>query len=652
MKNVELKAVTFIVMALTLGCLVFAPGLSGPFFFDDHTNLLSNRYVQVRSLTAESLYSAAFSLTAGPLQRPIAMISFALNHYFAGSFESAFTFKLVNLVIHFLNGLLVYWLVRLLLDRANKRPSTVPKPLLINPALFAGVFSLLWLIHPIQISSVLYVVQRMTELSALFSLLGLICYIKSRNAMLVNDNVRAIVLMVCALFVFWPAALYSKETALLLPLFALTIEYSLFATEKPWKKWHRLSAIARHSLLAIAVIAALSLLAAAIAYSLPLYSGRSFTMIERVMTEARVLFFYLGLILVPRIDQYGLFHDDIAISTSLLTPWTTAPALLGLIALFGLGLYARRRRPLLGLGILWFFAGHLLESTIFPLELAHEHRNYLPSIGVFLAIFHVLGELQVRWAKPLLKPALIGLVVIGASVTALRADQWSSENSMASYEAAHHPDSPASQVRYANILLDQGDYDTSQKLVRRAAELAPHEPSYLISIQVVATARREPLRADDNKEIIHRLSTGPISAATLLELSTVGNCVTNKCQALKFNLESWALAIISNPRSKDLSFAHFLVGRARVSQGRYDDALIAYKTAHELDRNYAHPLLDLAQLYVTLGYPDHAEIILEELRRINERMLQKRDEEIERLANDIEHSKTKQRKRGGSGRSS
>ena len=120
------------------------------------------------------------------------------------------------------------------------------------------------------------------------------------------------------------------------------------------------------------------------------YDLRSFTLFERLLTEGRVLWFYLGLIVFPQLEHLGLYHDDIAISTGLFTPWTTLPALVGLAWLAFLSWWTRTRAPLVSFGIAWFLIGHAMESTVLPLEIAHEHRNYLPLLGILLAAAWVL----------------------------------------------------------------------------------------------------------------------------------------------------------------------------------------------------------------------------------------------------------------------
>jgi hypothetical protein len=108
-KNRRLALVFFLVV-LGAGVFgVYAPGLKGPFVFDDYPNIVDNPLVAVDALDAANLRDAAFSLRNGPYpHRGLARLSFALNYYFAGGRFDAFAFKLTNVVIHVVNGLLVY----------------------------------------------------------------------------------------------------------------------------------------------------------------------------------------------------------------------------------------------------------------------------------------------------------------------------------------------------------------------------------------------------------------------------------------------------------------------------------------------------------------------------------------------------------------
>ncbi|MGH8627614.1 MAG: tetratricopeptide repeat protein, partial [Gammaproteobacteria bacterium] len=177
------------------------------------------------------------------------------------------------------------------------------------------------------------------------------------------------------------------------------------------------------------------------------YDYRTFDLGERLMTEARVIWFYLALILLPRLSALGLYHDDIAISRGLLDPPSTLWAILGLFALLAIALRVRRKAPMLSFGILFFLAGHSMESTVFSLEIAHEHRNYVPMIGILLALFYYLLHPGLASKFILLRrSAACVFLILMASLTALRANAWGDPLHHVVLDAAYHPRS--SRVNY------------------------------------------------------------------------------------------------------------------------------------------------------------------------------------------------------------
>jgi tetratricopeptide (TPR) repeat protein len=627
-----------------LGALAFLPGIRGPFVFDDYSNLLDNLYVKVQSLDASSLWQAAFSLTAGPLRRPVAMVSFALNHYFAGDFSSTAPLKLTNIAIHGLNGILIFWFTTLVLRRAaglassgaGKRVSTR------TGLLLASFVAIAWVMHPIQLTSVLYIVQRMTELSALFMLAAIIAYLHARDMGLRGKHRPALILLGLAAMVFWPLALFSKENAVLLPVFIAVLEWTLFRTEEPWRRLAH-APRTRHALIGVAIVVLSALAIFGYLYAQTGYGIRTFTMGERLLTEARVLFFYIGLVVAPRLDALGLLHDDIAVSTSLVSPWTTLPAIGGVAALLLLAIRLRNSCPLVSLGILWFFGAHLLESTIFPLEIAHEHRNYLAIWGILLTtIDPVQRALASAQKKRLVWASLALALAVFAGVTLTRANQWSGAQKLYVFEVLHHPDSAGAQAGFANVLLAQGKVDESMSAMRRASDLAPAEAGYLISLQTVASMRDLPLQKDDSEEISRRLASGPVSAVTQWALSRANDCIIDGCKSLQAPMEQWTATLIDRPSvSKTrnlLSYFYYFHARALSAQGKLNPAISAYRQSYEIDNNYYHPLFDLAYLFLEMGRRDLARPIVDELHRLNARTTHKRSTEIRQLEERLERA--------------
>ncbi len=627
----------FVLLSVALGALVFLPGIAGPYVFDDYSNLLVNSYVRITSLNFESLRLAAYSLAAGPLQRPIAMASFAINYYLAGSFFPSVPFKLPNIILHAMNGVLVFWFIRLVLARLAQTghryvfsESTAVTPL-ASP-LLAGSVGLLWVMHPIQLTSVLYVVQRMTELSALFTLLGLISYLSGRAAMLAGRKSKIWLAMLGPL-AFGYLGIYCKETALLLPVFIVVLEYILFADEFPWRNWLNLSVTTRRLVLGAAIISVAVFSVYVIHKVLPLYQIRNFTLIERLMTEGRVLVFYISQIIAPRIDQFALFHDDIVISNSLSDPWTTMPALLLIAALLTAAVWWRKQYPLISLGILWFFAGHILESTVYPLEIAHEHRNYMPSLGIIMSIagtVHLLclrtGQHNWRWILP-------ALVLICGGTSFVRAQQWSSPDSLYYFEASHHPRSAGAQMGYAMILMEKGRYDEGMQIYHRAAELNPNEPGILVNLEMSAASHGLPLDPADQEKLLHELGSKPVTATTGWAINNVAACILDTCKSLQPLMEQWLKILLARPNARfiDRSYYYHLLGRALIGQGKINEAVDAYRESYALDPNYINPLVELADMYIQLGRMDYARVIVAEIERANKRSLHPKLREVKRL---------------------
>ncbi|HSI22789.1 MAG TPA: tetratricopeptide repeat protein [Methylophilaceae bacterium] len=454
----------FFIAVLGLAFLCYQPGLYGDFEFDDQVNLLSNTDLHIDDISLPALKLAALSGGAGPLGRPISMASFAINHVHTGF--DPYYLKLTNLIIHIISGALLYFLLLQLLHAYRRTYSIQLTNNVISWIAIAS--SAAWLLHPLNITSVLYIVQRMTSLSGLFSLLALLFYVIGRNQILDNKQVGWWAILL-ATPVAGLIAIFCKENAALLPLFIGLVEWCFFQFRTP----SRSTAILLHGTLAIALW--LPLLMAFIylvihpAWFLEGYGGRGFSLTERLLTESRVLWLYLRLILAPDIALMGIYHDDIPISINLFSPSTTFPAIIGLLSLLLLAIGVRNRAPILAFGLLWFFIGHLIESSIIPLEIAHEHRNYLPMIGILFASFYYLLNpgvtqriLRIRGLLTLLLIAMLGFS------THVRAMQWGDLLEHAIIEAENHPDSPRAQQQLGRMYFKLHKYEAREEFYQKA----------------------------------------------------------------------------------------------------------------------------------------------------------------------------------------
>ena len=604
-----LLATTLAITCLSLLSIAYQPGLSGPFTLDDNSNLLSNQSVQIKHLDSESLRNAAFSVHSGPTYRPVAMLSFALNYYFTGSFDSARPYKLTNLAIHMVNALLVFWLLYLLSRRAQlAHPADDFGQLRTRALIFSGIVALIWAVHPIQLTSVLYVVQRMTSLSGTFVFLTLITYLLGRNRIVANRTSRTGPML---LFVLVPCigviGVFTKENAALLPLYIIAIEATLYSRERPWTYWPSLAKKTRYLVATIGFIALAGILFWVVLTALPKYEHRPFTMDQRLFTEARVLLFYLGLILVPRTNQFGLHHDDIPLSSGMFTPWTTLPAILVLAGILVLAMRYRSRMPLFSLGIFIFFIAHLMESTIYPLDIAYEHRNYIASIGVLLST----GKLTLLASRYVNPRVLVGLstifILLATSVTHLHARTWQNDASLYSFALLHHPNSAILNFEMAGFLEYNNKPAAAMATAARAVELNPDNMIFRLYLAQLRAKNNEKLDSQNLASITRQLRDEPITPTAAMLLRRILYCLKKECRSLLEPSLEWYETLVSRyTRGKLAANYRHMYGVASYIKQDYVSAESAMRAAIEKQHKYTPAYIDLAAIYVEVGQDEKA----------------------------------------------
>ena len=400
-------------MCALLASLCFVPGLDGGFIFDDKGSIQDNGSLRLDQLSAEDVLYATYSFQPGNGSRPLTMLSFAMDYWRVGSLNPH-AFKTTNLLIHALSMLALIQMFRRLLAMGQWPPR--------RTAVGALLLALAWAIHPLQVSSVLYVVQRMQMLSTLFLILALWAYLAMRQAQMADQRSRLYGVLT---LLFWALGFASKEDALMLPLYTLMLELTVlrFRAAQP------LSAAVLHKgylWLAAAGAAVYLLVVVPYLWNWQAYPGRDFSSWERLLTQGRVLVMYLGQMLLPMPSRMPFFYDDLAVSRSLWQPITTLPAWLLIFGLLSWAWRWRTQRPLFSLGVLLFFSGHFMTSNVLNLELAFEHRNNFPLIGAVLAMGDLYMAAWQRWPiRPSRALVLTGVVVVSLGVTTLvRAHTW------------------------------------------------------------------------------------------------------------------------------------------------------------------------------------------------------------------------------------
>jgi len=443
----------FFVLLIVTG--LYWQGQGGGFLFDDLPNL---QPLATLNKTGGFDDTLVFVLEgeSGALGRPISLFSFALQ---AESWPFyPWDFKYVNLMIHLLNGCLVFWLI-LLLGRClalSERQSL----------LLALLTSSIWLLHPLQVSTVLYVVQRMTQLSALFTLVGLLIYLYGRQFLANNQLKAGFFWMSVGVAVGGTLATLSKENGILLIFYVLALEFTLLQRLSKPRTWHIWASIFLYLplfLLSLYFVTHIDSL-------LRTYEVRHFTLEERLLTQPRVLIDYLLKILLFKPNDFGLFHDDFVISRDLWTPPTTLMAIGFLGSMLGIAIIKRLQMPIFALAVFWFLAGHLLESSFIGLMLYFEHRNYLPMLGVIFAVIYGLlwafDTIVTPWLRKIAILFSILWFILFPSITWLQTDLWSKPFQQMLFWARQNPGSIAAQAQAITFFQQRGYYSEAEKYVK------------------------------------------------------------------------------------------------------------------------------------------------------------------------------------------
>jgi tetratricopeptide (TPR) repeat protein len=413
----------FLFLSLTI-LAAYSNSINAAWQMDDKPNILDNQRLHVDNLMPGTLYDTFFASPGSVkrLYRPLPCLTFALNWYMGQDDPSGY--RIVNLLIHVLTAILLFSTVKHLF----KTPALSGSYAESDTQWVALLSATLWALHPIQIQAVTYIVQRMTSMATLFYIMGLFFYIRGR----ISEFTYSSLLSYIGCFVAFILSLACKENAATFPVSIILVETAFFS-----KKEKTASEIFSSSKMLLCT--GITMFIAAVFYFthgnpfsfINGYAHRSFSLSERFLTEFRVIVFYLSQIFYPHPDRFSIDHE-VQLSASLTDPWTTLPAILIVAFLLLLGFLQIKKRTVLGFAILFFFLNHIIESTVIPLEIIFEHRNYLPSAFLFVPVasgfMTLLRSLQ-RKSRfiPRVLIACMALIVVNLGIaTSLRNAVWDS----------------------------------------------------------------------------------------------------------------------------------------------------------------------------------------------------------------------------------
>jgi Tfp pilus assembly protein PilF len=601
----------WVALIIILGCVViiYSNIYQCPFVFDDIPGIKEN--AELRDLSN--------NLSFGSLLKPreIVDFTFALNYKFGKL--NVFGYHLINVLIHIINGFLAYFLAHTIFRQLSKSPvpqdphfgeekSTAQSPPskvqssrlgsyqspianCQSPIQLMSLFTaLIFVAHPIQTQAVTYTVQRCTSMAALFFLASVLFYLKARliqqgaeergrrsevrgqreeseGRKKIKASCNRIIAAYFAISIICGMlAFLSKQNTASLPGVILIAEYLLM--DRTWKGWKR--RIPWFLLM-------LTLWGLFVLYIVGFFSGgiegrgfledvSAFTQetehVSRwsyLCTQFNVLVIYIRLLFFPlgqNVDHFypfmGGFFDGY-----------TFLAFLFLIGTMVLGIWNLKKRPLVSLGIFWFFITLSVESSIIPISDAmFEHRLYLPMFGFALItsylVFCFLSR-RILWA-------VVGcaVVVICLGVAAyVRNAVWQDHSKLWSDVVAKNPLNPRAHYNLGIALEKKGFLDKAIS-------------EYSIAVRI------SPEYADAHNNL------GNVLARKGREKAAIGH---------------YLKAIRINPK---LAKAHYNLGLSLVEKGDLKGAISHYSEAISVDPGYADAHYNLGLVLYRCGDLDGA----------------------------------------------
>lgn len=599
-------------LVLILTFVVYMPGLQGDFLFDDFGNL------PALGATGSVNHWPAFwryitSGIADPTGRPLTLLSFLLDAHDWPA--SPYPFKRTNLVLHLLNGALLFVLL-----------SKLGRSLHYDGyrARFAAVLgSALWLLHPLLVSTTLYIVQREAMLPATSTMLGLLFWLHGRQRLNDERLVSGVIWCTVGLGLFTLLGILAKANGALLPMYALLIELVVIAPrhQLPSTRTQQAYRVLMSIFVAIpstAIVGYLAWIAGRGMVSNHLVEGRPWSIAQRLLTEPRVLSDYLQLLWLPRPFSSGLFNDQYAASTSWLHPATTLPAALAVTCLLIIAWHLRRKHPAISVAVLFYFVGQLLESTSIPLELYFEHRNYMPAMLMFWPLGLWLTDLRSLRLLKLLLSVLLPVALAGMTFT--RAQLWGDVRTQALLWARINPASPRAEANAASIEIQNGHAADAARRLEYWAAKKPDEIQLAVNL-INAHCLMGGLHPDDlpAAQYAMRHSYNPGSLLTQWFERMIPLALSNGCRGLDKNgLLAMIDAGLDNPhlagpgRQQDLIY---LRARIALAQRKPEEAIQDFKRALDLQVRPGMALNEAATLGAA-GYPAYGLRLLDHYEQV------------------------------------
>ncbi len=627
---------------LALTFLIYSNTAQAPFILDDLPHIKGNPHIHLSELSVEGIIRAVVKSPAR--RRPVANISFALNYYFHE--QNVLGYHLVNILIHIATGILLYLFVKTtLIELKSKRPMVkaevheCDQSTISDPAFIAFFAALIWLVHPIQTQSVTYIVQRMNSMSAMFYILSMLLYVKGRIAQkqtkaesfpekcapphrnwchippgkfftgqVGSYGPPASRKHIPATSYFFPIhstlcytgsffagimALGSKEIAATLPFFIILYEL-YFIQDLSWawlKRYFFLFACILTAFTGCMFLCAGEQVVEAISST---YGIVDFTVIQRLLTESRVVILYLSLLAFPHPSRLNLDHD-FSISTSLIDPVTVLISIMAIIGLVVIAIYLANRERLFSFCIFWFLGNLAIESSIIGIEIIYEHRLYLPSMFVSLGLVILACRcFRLKW---LIATSLCGVVAVCSIWTYTRNDTWRSGVTLWQDSVSKSPEHIRPRFNLGNALLRHERAQEAVLEYNKALSMRPNfqRIHYGLGNALVALGRT-------NEAIHHYKEALRIDPYYAAAHQSIGVALSND-NRLDEAIIHYKKALSISPYCEE---CHNNLGTAMFTQGKLDKAIEHYTKALQIDPGSVSVHKNLGLVLVCKGRLDRA----------------------------------------------
>ncbi len=602
--------------SLLIGCtllltiLLYFNGLGGPLLYDDIINFGNILAIDQIDSWAQA-FELFFTNTSGPFGRSVSQATFVIQKYF-DLFET-FHLKTFNLIIHLINGLLIYFFLTKLLQLRKDTKK--------DAEILGFLTACFWLLHPLHISTILYTVQRMTQLATLFSLLSLYYFVLFLPKVSNSKKLTEFLLPSIIIALFISVAVFAKENAILVFPILLLISYFFISPKKVPKQFN----------IWILLIAGIPTLIALYQFSIYVlyadYTFKGFNFAQRGLTQSRVVVDYISQIVIPNTNKMTLFHDDFMLSNSLFNPISTLLAFLFISTLLVIS-FIKKIPIVIRFGLLWFFIWHLIESTVLPLYIFFEHRNYLPSIGLILALIQTLTLVckQFKLSQKLRAIIVVSYTLFLSISTFNLANIWSNEETLYTHWLENHPLSTSTLVTYSQYSATKYGVAVSTKILDAALKypeyknnISVHLYKWLyqcISQTPTYLTEQDLAKITNSKENFH---TSVITAIENIVMNIHnGHCRPQKTKGLNNSFKHILLNAPQRNNYKWLASIHLYFANYLLSQDAHLEALTQFTKAHKLQPDY-DKMIPIIDINIILGNYNQAHKLLAKLQKSNVR---------------------------------